>query len=123
MSVSSSAVRMKQQVMVALAHGFNQLSVYIKRIANQPSLGLYYIQKHVRKAYPQLLGTKKRVEEANIAIDKRRLDAEESRVATCTMNTHGTEAISRMQDSMARAMDALSHIQEQRKKEPALTPD
>mmetsp|Transcript_14326 Transcript_14326/g.30695 ORF Transcript_14326/g.30695 Transcript_14326/m.30695 type:complete len:122 (-) Transcript_14326:118-483(-) len=116
-----SVEAMHQYGRATVLHVVNQISSYIKRLANEPSVGLHHIQEHVRKSCCELLRCKTRMEEAKKEIYKRVVDAEECRTALCTMNTQGAESISRMQASVALAMDALSLIRAQKTKNMAIS--
>ena len=43
------------------------LAAYMRLVANEPSVGLYFIQEHVRKSIPFVLATKARAKRARKA--------------------------------------------------------
>ncbi|KAK3287417.1 hypothetical protein CYMTET_5070 [Cymbomonas tetramitiformis] len=93
----------------------NSLSDYVKQTANEPSMGLFYMQEHVRKSATNVVEYKKKMEETKQMLDFQRLDVDEALEITKKMKEVGPPAFFRMQASLYRATAAAAACQKDSK--------
>ncbi|KAI5079201.1 hypothetical protein GOP47_0006872 [Adiantum capillus-veneris] len=68
----------------------------LKLVANEPSVGLYFVQQHVHKAVPSLLNVKHQITEATASADLATADVKDSLSCIKSMKDCGPPVIERM---------------------------
>lgn len=80
----------------------------IKNLGNEPSLGLFFIQKHAHVAMPNLVSLKDKVVDANREIVFNTEDLEDSIISVRSMSELGIPITDRMVKDIAASLSVIS---------------
>ena len=84
------------------------MSEYMHRLANEPSLGLYHIHQHSRKAVPRMVVVSKQMKELEQKTSTSILDVEDStKVITCL---NQSESFKKISDSLSNSIELIKKI-------------
>ncbi|CAN6480643.1 unnamed protein product [Victoria cruziana] len=87
----------------------------IQRIANEPSVGLFYIQQHTQNAVPNLIRTKDRVVEKSKEVALHTADLEDSITIVRSMKDFGVPIADQMTKDIQKSLIMLSSVKLQKR--------
>ncbi|XP_064971258.1 uncharacterized protein LOC135616001 isoform X3 [Musa acuminata AAA Group] len=109
-----------------MLHGFARLGDFflnvkegvdemIKLLANEPSVGLFFVEQHARTSMPYLLGLKDRVGEKIHEVTLHTEDIEDSICSVRSMTEYGTPIVEEMVKDLNKSLLVMSASQPKRK--------
>ena len=87
---------------------------YTKLLANEPTVGMYYVQEHVHKSVPFVLATRTRIKEAQKTAQLCQLDVDSCLSTLQLVREVGGPTLQSCEDSVrraARAVETMSRAQ------------
>ena len=80
---------------------------YLRHLANEPTVGQYYVREHVHKSVKQLTEAEGMVRAATRGASEGRIDAKGALEAVAAMNTHGEEHLKKKKKKKCCALPTL----------------
>ncbi|KAK7357006.1 hypothetical protein VNO80_16287 [Phaseolus coccineus] len=85
-----------------------------KYVANEPSVGLFFIQQHAQNAVPNVIGAKKKVDEKSHETTLHTEDLEDSVTLVRSMNEHGFPIADKMIGEIKKSLKIIGTKQPKR---------
>jgi len=102
----------------SIIDGFAEISECMaemtKYVANEPSVGLFFIQQHAKNAVPNVIGVKKNVDEKSHETTLHTEDLEESVTLVRSMNEHGFPIADKMIGEIKKSLKIMGTKQPKR---------
>merc|ERR1711879_947966 len=84
------------------------MSKYLHRMSNEPSLGLFHVQEHIRRTVPKIVTLKKDLDTSNAKVSSMTYDIEDSSKIVNTLK--GLESFRNIKKTGARAQELLQQL-------------
>lgn len=91
------------------------LTEVLKHVANEPSVGLYFVQQHVHKAVPALLTLKSQLVESIVDAELATADAKDALGSVRTMKECGPTVIEHMIKTLQSASNTIPALRQSRR--------